>query len=200
MTIGALDPISNPQAWDVLNLAGVDTPGRCEVGEFPRENTYDVKAGKGTQGATETLKTQPPAKGKVTFWAWQPAHFQAWDAITPLLRYDPNKDKNQQAIAVYHPSLADNGITAFLPPEKLGNWTKESTGLFKREIEFLEFVQPGASNVAVTATGAADQQQFTTGGQQNATGSGPEPGATAQGNNTSGAAKDAQGALGSVGP
>lgn len=211
-----LDPITHPDAWDRLAFptAQLITPGKCTVGKFTRDNDYDVKAGKGTQGATETLKQQPPAKGTITFWAWTPAHFAAWDPILDLLRFDPTKGGNttnntptptttpagsqgQQfgdagnnntagtttadttsstssassssttsstqpalssayAIEVFHPALADINVHYFLPPEKLGTWEQEgeASGLWKREIEFLEFTQPPNKSIAATPTGA----------------------------------------------
>lgn len=223
-----LDPITHPDAWDRLAFptAQLVTPGKCVVGKWTRDNEYDVKAGKGTQGATETLKQQPPAKGTVTFWAWIPAHFAAWDPILDLLRFDPAKGGNTSsatasaattstptgskgqtfgqapvkaqsdnasgsggasaadnagsgtdtsaskdtsssssqpalssayAIEVFHPALADINVHYLLPPEKLGSWEPDgepSSGLWKREIEFLEFTQPPNKSIATTPTGA----------------------------------------------
>lgn len=88
-----LDPLTHPDAWNRLAFptAKLITPGKCKVGHFTRENEYDVKVGKGTAGATETLKGQPPAKGTITFWAWVPQHFRQWDAILDLLRFNAAK-------------------------------------------------------------------------------------------------------------
>lgn len=87
-----LDPITNPGARDVVIFAGsVRTPGKAIVGKWERKNEYDIKTGKGTAGATITLKGQPPAQGTITFYAWQPAHFAAWTPILDLLKFDPSK-------------------------------------------------------------------------------------------------------------
>lgn len=87
-----LDPITNPEAWDTVVFAGsLRTPGVCVVGKWDRKNDYDIKTGKGTAGATETLKGQPPAEGTITFSAWTPAHFAAWNPILDALRFDPAK-------------------------------------------------------------------------------------------------------------
>lgn len=93
-----LDPITHPDAWNRLafTAAGLITPGKCVVGKWSRNVEYDKKAGKGTKGATETLKGLPPAEGTVKFWAWTPGHFAAWALLLPLLAFDPTKGGGQQ--------------------------------------------------------------------------------------------------------
>lgn len=87
-----VNPLDNPDAWNTLVLAGsLRTPGKCKATGWHRENEYDVKKGKGTSGATPTLKAQPPAKGSFEFWAWTPAHFEAWGPILAALAFDPSK-------------------------------------------------------------------------------------------------------------
>jgi hypothetical protein len=261
-----LDPITHPDAWQRLAFpkAQLITPGLAIVGKFTRDNEYDVKAGKGTQGATETLKQQPPAKGTITFKAWIPEHFAQWNAILDLLKFDPTKggstnasqtttpatttgsrgqtfgqaptkkaaadaggsgaststdavdtsassgtasgsastsgSSNAQpalsaayAIEVFHPALADVDIHYFLPPEKLGTWEQEgdASGLYKREIEFLEFTMPPNKSIAVSPTGADKTNPGAT------YASAPtKTGSDAAASGSNGAASDAQGAHG----
>ncbi len=257
-----LDPIDHPDAWNVLKFpkAQLETPGKCVVGKFTRDNEYDVKAGKGTQGATETLKQQPPAKGTITFWAWTrgpTGHFAQWNPILDLLKFDPTKGGNTNAsqtttpatttgskgqtfgqaptkkaadgsdsgaststdtvdtasgsastsgssnaqpalsaayaIEVFHPALADVDIHYFLPPEKLGTWEQEgdASGLYKREIEFLEFTMPPNKSIAVSPTGADKTNPGAT------YASAPtKTGSDAAASGSNGAASDAQGAHG----
>lgn len=258
-----LDPITHPDAWQRLAFptAQLVTPGLAIVGKWTRDNEYDVKAGKGTQGATETLKQQPPAKGTITFKAWTPEHFAAWNAILDLLKFDPTKGGNTSqtppapatttgskgqkfgsasgdssggssssdtsgstsdaggssssssagssstsgssnsqpalsaayAIEVFHPALADIDVHYVLPPEKLGTWEQEgeASGLYKREIEFIEFTQPPNKSIAATPSGAGKTNPGATyaGGQ-------PTNGSDSAANGSNGAASDAQGAHG----
>lgn len=220
-----LDPITHPDAWNLITFSGsngrASTPRNAKilVGKWTRKNDYDIKVGKGTAGATETLKGQPPAEGTITFWAWTPQHFAAWDAILDVLRFDPSKGGNATtkapaagtgnaftsgtnasgtsttggsgqtgtlptpgaagapkssdgwptntggnaqpslsaayAIEVFHPALADINVHYVLPPKELGSWEPdgEGSGLYKREIAFVEFSQ-AKGNVATTPTGA----------------------------------------------
>lgn len=96
-----LDPIRFPDAWDRVIFKGVSTPvpGKVVVSGWSRKNEYDVKVGKGTAGATETLKGQPPASGTITFYAWTPRQFRLWDPILDVLKFDPSKGGNAATAA-----------------------------------------------------------------------------------------------------
>lgn len=216
-----VNPLDNPEAFDVVRLGKIITPGVCVVEGWARENEYDIKVGRGTAGATETLKGQPPAKGSITWFAWETEHFRAWNDLLPLLAFKPGAGKvatpaatpgsaaqggqytqgetknptggtssgtiaepaipspgdtsgssgayaapkqppalsAADAIAIYYPTLADIGVSAVLPPEKLGQWEPDGDaagGKWKRKIDFVEFMQAHGSNIATTPTGAGD--------------------------------------------
>lgn len=87
-----LDPLQYPDDWNTVVFAGsLRTPGKCKVGKWERKVEYDHKKGKGTKGASQTLKGLPPAEGEIEFWAWTPEHFDAWTPILALLHFDPSK-------------------------------------------------------------------------------------------------------------
>ena len=100
MASGALNPIDNPQAWDVIIVGGVASPGVCSVTGFKRECEWDVKKGKGTVGATLTYVQKPPATGQFKFTLWTAAHFVAWEAFRALLKYDPTKKRFRRSISI----------------------------------------------------------------------------------------------------
>ncbi len=251
MSVGALNPIDHPEDWNRVTFKGtITTPGKAEVGAWNRENEYDIKTGKGTAGATETLKGKPPAKGPITFTAWTRAHFNAWNLILPIFAFVPTptgsaatpgstttpstsqtftqgETKNgnaggtasgtvpepgsaapekgtandkaaasapaltaSDAIKIFHPALADIGVRAVLPPEKLGSWVYKGSGEWERTIEFVEFVLAGP-DVTSTPNSAADQPAD---GDPGAVGKQtPTAGATNDAG-TAGAAHDGQGA------
>lgn len=252
-----VDPWADPRSLDHVVFADtLTTPGVAKVTGWNRENEYDVKTGKGTAGATETLKGQPPAKGSIEFKVWTWAHMQAWNPILDVLRFDPAKAQAggatsptttpstastftigepsggtvggtasgtipepgntsgqastgsttntattnppalsaASAIKIYHPFLADIGVAFVLPPEKLGQWTLQDDFSFIRTIEFLEFTQPPAANIAATPTGAAPDALTAT-GQANAGGTDP-PAATNPAGGSGGAGSNAQGSWG----
>lgn len=157
-----LDPLRYPEAWTYVKASGVRSPGHLPPPEeggmsgFEREEKWDVKAGKGTQGATTTHVALEPAKGSFTFHLWKVDHYAAWDAWLALFKFDASK-KTGQAVQVYHPALA-----SVQPPITSVVMTKHSAvrpdakGLAKVTIELLEYFPSKATGTS-TAKGA---QQF----------------------------------------
>lgn len=159
-SLGAVNPIDHPQYWDVVEIAGVKSPGYCEVGEFKRQHDFDVKKGKGTVGGTLTFVQKPPAEGSIKFYLWDNGtlgtghnHFDEWDNFLPLLKYDPTK-RSVQAVTIWHPSL-DAIDVANVVCTKIGNPVHEppKAGMYSITVDFLEyFPPPKASAVSTPST------------------------------------------------
>jgi len=154
VSIGDLNPIDYPEAWDVIDVAGFQSPGVCEVSRPKRDYNWDIKPGKGTKGATTTFVGQSPAKWSVKFKAWLPRHFREWDEFLPRLKYDPNRE-NKDAYDVFYPALADLDIRS-ATTESVGGWEDEGGGLYSRTVEFLEYLPPAKTSVVSTPNGSAD--------------------------------------------
>lgn len=152
MPSGSVDPIQNPQAWDVVQIGQQSSPGLCKLSGFKRGHEFDVKRGKGTLGATVTFVGRPPAKGTITFKLWTAQHFAAWDSFRPLLKYDPTK-KAVQAVDVYHPSLADIEMTSFVV-EGIGAIEHQGDGLYQCVVELLEYFPPPKASAVSTPSGS----------------------------------------------
>jgi hypothetical protein len=90
MSTAGITPFVVPNAWHHVVIAGIKTPGKANVSGWARKNEYDSKKGKGTAGATQTLKAQPPASGTIDFWVWTDAQMRAWDRIDARLAYKPH--------------------------------------------------------------------------------------------------------------
>lgn len=174
MSSGAVDPLLNPQAWDVVKVGGRASPGLCKVSEAKRAFEFDVKKGKGTLGATITFVGRPPAKFSVTFRLWTSLHFQQWDVFRPFLKYDPTK-QTVQAVRMYHPSLADIDIHDVVT-ESIGNIIHEGDQLYTITCEFLEYFPPPKTSAVSTPTGS----RANAGGSTTGTGSPADPIADAQ--------------------
>jgi len=152
---GVLDPITQAQGWHVVYITGQPSPGVIDVDGiegFDRETGWDIKAGKGSQGATLTLKSKPPSQGKIRFLAWLPQHFEEWVAFVPLLKYQPDKSQDQ-ALEIYHPALADVGIISVVV-HKLGLFRHVGRGKYTRTIEFIEWTPPPKTSIVTTPTRA----------------------------------------------
>jgi hypothetical protein len=173
LSSGALDPITNPQAWDTVVIGGVQSPGLAILsGSFARGYKYDIKKGKGTLGATSTFVQGPPSKGVITFYLWVPAHFQSWESFRAALKYDPTK-KVPTAIDIFHPSLADIDVNSFLT-ESIGIITHEGKGLFSIKCEFTEYLPPPKTSAVATPKGSSTTSTASIPGAQ------PDPIAVAQ--------------------
>lgn len=150
------DPLTNPQAWDVLIVAGVKSPGVIPKGglKFARQYKWDKKEGKGQQGGTSTFVGKPLPDGAVKFQLWTVSQFQAWGKFLPLLKYDPVK-RAPQAIQVYHPALADLDCTTIVI-EEVSVVEQLDHLLWEVEVKFSEFSPPPAASAVATPKGAKD--------------------------------------------
>lgn len=151
-----IDPITNPQAYDVAKIDGTDNPGiiaRGGVTGFKRESEWEVKKGKGAKGGTATLTQLPPAKGSIKFLLWRREHFQVWDeSYRARFKYDPTK-KNVQAISIYHPALAKLDIHSVVC-ESIGPETNEGQGIWSITVELLEYLPAAKGTATSTPTGS----------------------------------------------
>lgn len=156
-----VNPIENPQAWDYLTVAGVNSPLIKGKVDAKRNYKWDVKEGKGTQGATETFVGQPPVKFSVTFYLWLVDDFKLWDTFRALLKYDPTK-KDAQAVDIYHPALADIDLKSVVV-ENISTVTYEGQGEYNVTVDFLEYTVPPKKSAVSTPnkSNAQDPNQYT---------------------------------------
>lgn len=173
-SLAALNPIDNPSSWDVVEIGGVQSPGRCSWTGWKRHNQWDRKRGKGTRGSTQTLVQQPEAEGEFTFYLWDNGnfgtghnHFAEWDKFSPLLQYDPTK-RTPQAINIFHPALAtlDPPVTSVVI-EDVGALTPEGgDGMFTITVKMSEFFPVPPKKAVGTPTTSKDAPAPTSPGAQ----------------------------------
>lgn len=152
MSSGALDPINNPQEWDVIRVGGITSPGLCKLGDMKSKSEWDVKKGKGVYGATLTYVGRPPTKFTITFKLWLPSHFAAWDTFRPLFKYDATK-KQVQAVDIYHPALADIELSSVVC-EGIGAINHEGNQLYTIAVDFIEYFPAPKGSAISTPTGS----------------------------------------------
>jgi len=145
-----LDPIANPEWWHYVYVGGIKITTPCELDGFARVNGWDVKKGKGADGATVTTTGRDPAKGKLKFLLWTSQHFTDWSSQYALFQYDPTK-KQVQAIDLWHPALASVEINGFVteeitPPMHVG------LGLYTITVSVLEYLPPPPTSAVSTPT------------------------------------------------
>ncbi len=172
-----LNPLDNPQEYDVCRVDGEENPGIIApggIGGFKRETEWEVKKGKGTKGGSATLVQMPPAKGSIKFLLWLPAHFEAWDAtFRKVFKYDPTK-KTKTAVDIFHPTLAKQDIHSVVT-ENIGPETPEGEGLWSITVELLEYLPPPKKTVTSSPNGSSSGK-----GGAGTTGNSDDPIASAQ--------------------
>ncbi len=147
------NPVDYPQLYDVVVIAGVASPGLCDV-ECDREYLWDKKTGKGVKGATSTVTGTPVVPIKIRFRLWLREHFLAWASFRNLLKFDYTKDAKKQAVDIYYPSLADIDVNAVVT-EKIGAMKHAGEGLYTIDVELSEYQQPPATPALGSPSGAS---------------------------------------------
>jgi hypothetical protein len=150
--------------WLWAFLKGTPTPGtipRGGVRGFKRETGWDIKKGKGTRGATLTLKDQPPCEGSITLQLLGPGgfygfggslpstDFAAWDSFVANVLSIPAAQQKAEGLAIYYPSLIAIQLTAvvvkhFTPLEHMGK------GMYHTEIQLIEWSPPPPVSIVST--------------------------------------------------
>jgi hypothetical protein len=153
--------------WTYFLLRGSPSPGsipRGGIRGFPRETGWDVKKGKGTKGATLTLKDQPPCEGSITLQLIGPGGFYAtgqpstdfaqWDTfVSNVLAISPEQQK-AEGLAIFHPAFAAIGLTSvvvkhYTPLEHQGR------GLYTATIQMIEWTAPPSVSIVSTVSSNA---------------------------------------------
>lgn len=152
---GNQDPISAPQSWDVVIIAGITSPGLLKrIEGFDRKSGFQEKKGKGSIGATLTYVQKPPARGKLVFEAWTSAHFQAWQTtFLQLFLFNPaaGQSADEQAFSISHPALDDIQLSSVVC-EGVTPWKHAGKGRYVREVELIEFVPTPNTSAVQTIT------------------------------------------------
>lgn len=146
------NPLDNPDVWDTIAVGSMVNPGICKIGDIKRKNTWDVKKGKGTLGATITFVGRDPIEFTITFYLWLPEHFTEWGEFRKQFEFDPTK-KGVSAVGVFHPALADIGIDSVVT-ESIGALKNEGKNMWTIEVGLLEYFPPPKKAATGTPNGS----------------------------------------------
>jgi hypothetical protein len=156
---GTLSPIKYANAWMRFDLNGVTSPGtipRGGIRGFERETGWDEKAGKGTKGATLTLKSAPPCRGTITLQLFTTQDFADWDKFVETVLGIAADKQSAEGLSIWHPAFEAVGLTSvvvksFSPPDHQGR------GMYHVMIQLIEWQQPPAVSVVSTVASTAIQ-------------------------------------------
>jgi hypothetical protein len=145
---------SGPNSWMTYMFGGVMSPGTIPVGGikgFRRETGWDIKKGKGTRGATLTLKDMPPCEGSILSQLFTEQDIGYWDDFVAAILSIPVTQQQADGIAIYHPSFVAIQLTAvvvkhFLPIEYMGK------GMYHAGVELIEWHQPPPVSIVKTVS------------------------------------------------
>jgi hypothetical protein len=147
-----LNPIDNSNLWMYFTLRGIPSPGTIPINGikgFKRETGWDKKAGKGTQGATLTLKTLPPVEGTITLQLITPTDFNNWDIfVSKVLAIAPAKQK-ASGLAIYHPQFASIGLVSVVVADYTGP-EYQGKGKYYATIKLIEWQAPPPVSIVAT--------------------------------------------------
>jgi hypothetical protein len=102
------NPLTQPT--DRCKIAGVDTPGLCEVTGASSPRKWDEQAGYAMTGAILIYRGNALARFTMRFKLYTLTHWTQWAAIRPLLLRAP-VGKRSHALDVDHPVLTEVGIS-----------------------------------------------------------------------------------------
>jgi hypothetical protein len=160
LTLPTLSPISHANDWMFFTLGGWPSPGTIAkdgVKGFKRETGWDIKKGKGTQGATLTLTTLPPVKGSFTLQLFTDADFAAWDEFVSRVLSIDVKQQQAEGLAIYYPAFSSIGLTTVVIAHYEAPIHK-GRGMYHTVIDILEWQKPPPSSVVSTVAGTKPDQ------------------------------------------
>lgn len=156
-----MNPVDNPTAYDTITLGGQKSPGQVTIGSLApkRSEGWDSQKAAGADGAELVHKGAPPAKFSVELYLWKDEaidHFAGWDNWRDILK-TPTDETSQKALDIYHPVLAEAGITSVV----VAAWTPpipDGQGGATVTIEFIEY-RPSAERSTGKPGGSTNSKQ-----------------------------------------
>ncbi len=146
--MAGINPIAYAQEEDIVRIGGKISPGICKISGFERKYGWDKKKGSGVKGSTLTLNEYPPAEGTITFFLWEPSHFDEWRIWSREFMYDGTK-KAVNAVDIYNQSLEVVGITRVVC-SSVSPWTNSGKGLYSVTVGFIEYNPPPKKSASNT--------------------------------------------------
>lgn len=165
------NPVDNPEAYDVIVLAGLESPGICKFPPPVREIGWDQQTGKsGERGETVQTGTKG-AEFEVEFYLRKDPssgldEFAAWDSFRDITLRTSVKPGDPKALDIYHPSLEGLQISSVVV-KTFQNPAPDGKGGGMAKVAFLEYLPTkpkgaggkpkGSKSAKDGAGGAADE-------------------------------------------
>jgi len=141
----AVNVLDNEDLYNVIVLGGLQSPGKVTLSGHDRKHDWDVKGGPSLSGATTTLKSTLPIEFSASFYLLRDVtqgidDYATWPAFLAKINSTIAGVK-PKALAIYHPDLAANGITAVVKAT-VGGATYDGKGGMTVVVKFQEYMPP----------------------------------------------------------
>lgn len=143
--MSALNPYRNADGWDVLILAGLESPGICKLTVPSRETGWDQQQGKDGAPGESVQNGTKGAEIQCEFYLWEdPANpdldmFAEWETFRETILKLPVKKAQPKALDIYHPALEGKNITSVVV-KSWGNPQPDGLGGGTAKVVFLEYL------------------------------------------------------------
>lgn len=137
------NPLDDPALYNVVELGGVQSPGRVTITGHDRKIGWDIKKGSGQKGATVTRSSSDPIEFTCSFFLADREDFDAWPTFLATVNSTAD-GPTPKALDIYHPDLAEVGISAVVKAT-VGGTVHDGLGGQTRVIKFLEYRPPAPS-------------------------------------------------------
>ena len=137
-----LNPLRNPEAFDVWFLAGQVSPGLSDIAGANSPRNWDERKGYGLSGATIVYTGDGLAQFSIKVFLWEDEHFEQWEAFKVLLKKAPAGTR-PKALDIYHPILDDLEIRSVVVEDRSQlTEVQGEPGMFYVEIKFKQYRAP----------------------------------------------------------
>jgi len=141
--MAAGNPLRTPEIYDSFLLAGVRSPGQCDLSGASAPRKWDVFRGFGLTGATTIFTGIDIKDFSIRISMWEPEQIDDYNAkLVPLLALPP-RGKRPKALDFYHPLASDPPIgIRSVGVKDVTQLQQISDGLWAVDILFVPFVTP----------------------------------------------------------
>jgi hypothetical protein len=127
---------------DYIVLGGRQSPGKAVIRDASSPRRWNILEGYGLVGASIIYAGSGLAKFNVDIYAWEDAHFTAWESFAGLLGL-PKAVRDPGAISIVHPQL--NAPPLSISQVVVGDvtqWEQVDDGLWCRTIPMIAYRKP----------------------------------------------------------
>ena len=134
------NPIDDPDLYDHIELGDVESPGVVTLSGHDRKIGWKINSGNAQKGATTVRSCDDPVEFTASFYLADEDDFNDWPAFLEVVNATV-ATKSSKAVDIYHPDLAENGITSVVKATVMGT-VHDGKGGQTRVVKFLEYKPP----------------------------------------------------------